>query len=73
MLLNRRAGGWNITLVNNLGVKKYCGTNCPAGEPCGTAKHCTPDIIDPSQKQSLTVTLKAEYVVIDSPRAICEH
>ena len=39
MLLNRRRTGWNITIVNNLGVTKTCKVN----------KGCTPDIVDPTQ------------------------
>eukprot|EP00038_Savillea_parva_P012218 m.203072 g.203072 ORF g.203072 m.203072 type:complete len:811 (+) comp22013_c0_seq1:85-2517(+) len=54
LLLNRRLQGWNITLVNNLGVTKSCSVNA----------HCEPDKIDPTQLQSLTVTLRPEYAAI---------
>ena len=55
-LLNRRETGWNVTLINNLGVTKLCGINNGA-----LPKHCSPDIIDPSKSQTITVTLKPEH------------
>jgi hypothetical protein len=55
-LLNRRATGWNVTLINNLGVTKLCGVNNGA-----VPEHCGPDIIDPSKAQTITVTLKPEH------------
>ena len=39
VLLNRRRSGWNITLVNNLGVTKTCSVR----------EGCTPDMVDPSK------------------------
>jgi hypothetical protein len=58
-LLNRRATGWNVTLINNLGVTKLCGINNGA-----VPKHCSPDIIDPTKAQTITVTLKPEHARI---------
>ena len=50
-LLNRRPTGWNLTIVNNLGVTKTCKVN----------SHCSQDIIDPTKAQTVTVKLKPEH------------
>lgn len=59
-LLNRRETGWNITLVNNLGVTKLCGINAAAGQQ-HRPNHCSPDIVDPSKARKITVALKPDH------------
>lgn len=73
-LLNRRPSGWNLTIVNNEGVTKNCGINCCA--PDWKEPHrCTPDIIDPSKAQEITVTLKPEHAKLlgDLQSSAVEH
>ena len=44
----------------NLGVTKNCGINCCAPD-WKEPKKCSPDTIDPSKAQEITVTLKPEH------------
>jgi alpha-galactosidase len=62
-LLNRRETGWNITIINNLGVTKLCGINSAVGQQ-HRPNHCSPDIVDLTKAQTITVTLKPEHATL---------
>lgn len=55
LIVARNTAGWRITLINNLGVTKECTYS--AQWPHGG---CTPDQIDPTQRQTVELEWDAQ-------------